>query len=234
MTLVPLSLSPCFTPQTFPTISIALASVCLVALIAMNRFGVSRLEPYIFIGVIMWTCVLKSGVHAAGVALAFTIPLRAIDENGHSPLVALEHKLHGWVNHFILPVFALANAGVALSVSQIYGLLDPSPLGVITGLFFGKQVGVLLFSWVVIKLGYAKLPTGTDWAHIYGVSIICGIGFTMSLFIGSLAFEEVGKQYLIADRAGILVGSFLSAVFGYIVLRYFARDASAGTSHSGK
>ncbi len=215
-----------FYTSDLSTTSISLATVCLVALIAMNFLGVKRLGPYMFIGLIMWTCVLKSGVHAtlAGVALAFTIPLRAINESGESPLVLLEHKLHGWVNHFILPVFAFANAGVALSISQIQGLLDPSPLGVISGLFLGKQVGVFLFSYFVIALGFAKLPTGTRLMHIYGVSIICGIGFTMSLFIGSLAFEKTGAEYLIADRAGILVGSFLSAVFGYIVLRYFAKD----------
>ncbi|MTI15538.1 Na+/H+ antiporter NhaA [Sansalvadorimonas verongulae] len=208
------------------TLSIVLASMCLVVLFLFNRAGITRLGPYMFVGVIMWTCVLKSGVHAtlAGVALAFTIPLRALNEDGRSPLVELEHKLHSWVNFFILPIFAFANAGVALNWTQIQGLLEPSPLGVISGLFIGKQVGVFLFSAVVIKLGYARLPTGTNWLQIYGVSILCGIGFTMSLFIGSLAFETTGAEYLIADRAGILVGSFMSAVFGYFVLKYAVRD----------
>ena len=208
------------------TISIVLASICLVVLVILNRAGVTKLGPYMLVGVIMWTCVLKSGVHAtlAGVALAFTIPLRAIDEDGHSPLKALEHRLHRWVNFFILPLFAFANAGVALSWAQMKGLIDPSPLGVISGLFLGKQIGVFLFSYVVVKLGFAKLPTGTNWRHIYGVAILCGIGFTMSLFIGSLAFERVGTEYLIADRAGILVGSFLSAIVGYLVLRSIPKN----------
>ncbi|CAM3756002.1 Na+/H+ antiporter NhaA [Parendozoicomonas haliclonae] len=210
-----------FYTSDLSTVSITLAGICLVILFFMNRAGVTKLGPYMLVGVIMWTCVLKSGVHAtlAGVALAFTIPLRALNEDGKSPLVALEHKLHSWVNFFILPVFAFANAGVAMTVQQMTGLMDPSPLGVITGLFFGKQIGVFLFTFVVIKLGFAKLPEGTRWMHIYGVSALCGIGFTMSLFIGSLAFETTGAQYLIADRAGILVGSFLSAIVGFLVLK---------------
>ena len=203
------------------TISIILASICMIVLVFMNKAGVTRLGPYMLVGVIMWTCVLKSGVHAtlAGVALAFTIPLRALNEDSRSPLKELEHRLHSWVNFFILPLFAFANAGVAMSWAQVQGLMDPSPLGVITGLFLGKQIGVFGFAYVTIKMGYASLPTGTRWGHIYGISILCGIGFTMSLFIGSLAFETAGAEYLIADRAGILVGSFLSAIVGYLVLR---------------
>ncbi|WP_211829323.1 Na+/H+ antiporter NhaA [Kistimonas asteriae] len=203
--------------------SIVLASICLTLLIAFNRCGVSKLGPYIVVGVIMWACVLKSGVHAtlAGVALAFTIPIQTRNEYGRSLLIDLEHKLHGSVNYWILPIFAFANAGVGLSVAQFQSLLDPSPLGVIIGLFIGKQLGVFGFTWLTIKAGIAKLPTGTSWSHIYGMSILCGIGFTMSLFIGTLAFEETGPEYLIADRVGILVGSFISAIVGYIVLRYF-------------
>ncbi|WP_281648737.1 Na+/H+ antiporter NhaA [Parendozoicomonas sp. Alg238-R29] len=215
-----------FYTSELSTISIVLASICLVVLVFFNRAGVTRLGPYMFVGVIMWTCVLKSGVHAtlAGVALAFTIPLRALNEDGRSPLVELEHKLHSWVNFFILPLFAFANAGVAMSWAQVQGLMDPSPLGVITGLFLGKQIGVFLFTAVTIKFGFARLPTGTKWLHIYGMSLLCGIGFTMSLFIGSLAFETTGAEYLIADRAGILVGSFLSAVIGFLVLKSIPED----------
>ncbi len=210
-----------FYTSELSTLSISLAAVCLTSLIIINRLGVVRLGPYIMIGVIMWVCVLKSGVHAtlAGVALAFTIPMRALDQNGHSPLVTMEHQLHGWVNFFILPVFAFANAGVALSWTQMTGLLAPSPLGVILGLFFGKQIGVFLFTYAVIKTGKAKLPEGTTWMHIYGVAALCGIGFTMSLFIGSLAFETVGTEYFIADRGGILVGSLGSALWGYFILK---------------
>ena len=203
------------------TVSIVLASICMVILIFLNRVGITSLGPYMLVGVIMWTCVLKSGVHAtlAGVALAFTIPMRAVNEHGNSPLKELEHKLHSWVNYFIIPLFAFSNAGVALGWEQLKGLLEPSPMGVIVGLFIGKQLGVFTFTWVTIKLGFAKLPTGATWRHIYGMAILCGIGFTMSLFIGSLAFETEGTEYLIADRAGILLGSLLSAVVGYLVLK---------------
>ena len=203
------------------TISISLAAACIVVLILLNKLGVVRLGPYVLVGVIMWVCVLKSGVHAtlAGVALAFTIPMRALDETGRSPLMTMERQLHGWVNFFVLPIFAFANAGVALTWNQLTGLAAPSPMGVILGLFLGKQIGVFLFSYVLIKSGKAQLPEGTNWAHIYGVSALCGIGFTMSLFIGSLAFETVGTEYFIADRAGILVGSLLSAICGLLVLR---------------
>lgn len=203
--------------------SIVLASVCLMLLIAFNRFGVSRSGPYIVVGVIMWACVLKSGVHAtlSGVALAFTIPVRIRNEYGRSLLVDLERRLHDSVNYWILPIFAFANAGVGLSVAQFQSLLNPSPLGVVIGLFVGKQLGVFGFTWLTIKAGIARLPTGTSWMHIYGMSVLCGIGFTMSLFISTLAFETIGSAYLIADRVGILVGSFLSAIVGYIVLRYF-------------
>ncbi len=209
-----------FYTSQLSTVSILLASACLVILTIFNRTGVTRLGPYMLVGMIMWVCVLKSGVHAtlAGVALAFAIPMKVVDEDGNSPLEALEHRLHRWVNFFILPLFAFTNAGVALSVQQITGLMEPSPLGVITGLFLGKQIGIFLFSFVLIKMGYAKLPTGASWIQLYGVSVLCGIGFTMSLFIGSLAFETTGAEYLIADRAGILLGSFMSAVLGYVVL----------------
>ncbi|MCK5893132.1 MAG: Na+/H+ antiporter NhaA [Endozoicomonadaceae bacterium] len=205
-------------------VAIILASICLTLLIAFNRFNVTRLGPYIVVGIIMWACVLKSGVHAtlAGVALALTIPMHLRNENGHSLLRALEHKLHDCSYYWILPLFAFANAGVDLNISQLKNLLDPSPLGVIIGLFIGKQVGVFGCTWLAIKAGLAKLPTGTSWIHIYGVSILCGIGFTMSLFIGTLAFDEIGHKYLIIDRIAIIIASFLSAIMGYIVLRYFA------------
>lgn len=204
--------------------AIILATICITLLIAFNRFGVTRLGPYIVVGVIMWACVLKSGVHAtlAGVALALTIPMHIRNENGHTLLRALEHKLHDCCYYWILPLFAFANAGVDLSISQFKNLLDPSPLGIIIGLFIGKQIGVFGFTWLAIKAGIAKLPKGTSWSHIYGMSLLCGIGFTMSLFIGTLAFDETGHKYLIIDRIAIIAASFLSAVVGYMVLRYFA------------
>ncbi|MGI9277131.1 MAG: Na+/H+ antiporter NhaA [Endozoicomonas sp.] len=201
--------------------SIILGSVFVAILALMNRLDVNKLSPYLFVGTLLWICVLKSGVHAtlAGVLLALTIPLELRDRRGRSPLKALQHKLHGKVNYVILPIFAFANAGLDLSWAQFATLTNPIPLGILLGLFLGKQLGVFSFCWLAIKTGVAKKPANTNWMHLYGVSILCGIGFTMSLFIGSLAFEGVDTQYLLTDRIGILAGSFLSAVIGYYVLR---------------
>ena len=201
--------------------SIIFGSIFVTILALMNRLDVNKLGPYLFVGTLLWICVLKSGVHAtlAGVLIAFTIPLELRDRRGRSPLKALQHKLHGKVNYVILPIFAFANAGLELSWAQISTLTNPIPLGIMLGLLLGKQLGVFSFCWLAIKTGLAKKPTNTNWMHLYGVSILCGIGFTMSLFIGSLAFEGADTQYLLTDRIGILAGSFLSAVFGYYILR---------------
>ncbi|MEM7584957.1 MAG: Na+/H+ antiporter NhaA [Acidobacteriota bacterium] len=202
--------------------SLALASGAMVFLIVLNRSRVLRIVPYALIGLAMWVFVLKSGVHAtlAGVALAFAIPLRAGGAPGSSPLERLEHSLHPWVTYGIMPVFAFANAGVSLSGFTANKLLEPVTLGVILGLVVGKQVGVFGFSWLAVKTGLARLPQGATWLHVYGVSMLCGIGFTMSLFIGSLAFEHLPRtDFLIANRIGILVGSLIAALGGYAVLR---------------
>ena len=184
--------------------------------------------PYIFIGIIMWVAVLKSGVHAtlAGVFLAAFIPMRNSAEQA-SPLHDLEHDLHTAVAYAILPIFAFANAGISLSGLSVDSFLHPVPLGIITGLFLGKQIGVFGFCAFGVLLGIARLPDGLRWAHIYGTALICGVGFTMSLFIGSLAFEETGVNLLFDERLGIIAGSLLSGAFGYLVLRMTLPEAEA-------
>ncbi|NQZ32406.1 MAG: Na+/H+ antiporter NhaA [Oceanospirillaceae bacterium] len=204
------------------TLSISVAFAALAVLILLNIFGVSKKAAYIIVGTILWISVLKSGVHAtlAGVALAFTIPLNAKSENdkAFSPLKEMEHSLHFWVAFFILPLFAFVNAGVNFTKISLDQMAGPVPLGIILGLFVGKQLGVFGFSFVAIKLKWAKLPEGSNWAQLYGVSVLTGIGFTMSLFIVSLAFTD-DSLFQFTDKLAILVGSFLSGVVGYLVLR---------------
>lgn len=205
--------------------SMGIAAALLAVLAFFNYRGVTKIGPYMFVGALLWICVLKSGVHAtlAGVLLAFTIPLKVVDRRGRSPLKALQHTLHSPVNYIILPIFAFANAGLELNAEQIKSLLTPIPLGIVTGLFLGKQIGVFSFCWLAVKSGLAKLPTDSNWIQMYGLSILCGIGFTMSLFISSLAFEDVNTSYLISDRIGVLTGSILSAVFGFSILYWAGR-----------
>jgi len=204
------------------TLSITVALISLAILIALNMFGVTKKAAYFIVGSILWVSVLKSGVHAtlAGVALAFTIPLNAEDENKQpiSPLKEIEHNLHFWVAFFILPLFAFVNAGVDITEISISQMSGSVPLGILLGLFIGKQLGVFGFSWVAIKLKLAKLPEGSNWKQLYGVSVLTGIGFTMSLFIVSLAFENVSIfQY--TDKLAILTGSFMSGIVGYLILK---------------
>lgn len=197
------------------------AAGALVALVALNRYGVMRIAPYILVGTVLWVCVLKSGVHAtlAGVITALCIPARDPRHPEQSPLKVLEHALHPWVAFGIVPVFAFANAGVNLTGLSLRDLLQPIPLGIAVGLFAGKQLGVFAFSWLAVKLGLARLPNGVEFRHVYGAAILCGIGFTMSLFIGMLAFENGATgEVIVTDRLGILVGTLLSAVVGYLVL----------------
>lgn len=201
--------------------ALAVAIPCLLILYTMNRRGVSQITPYILIGVVMWLAVLKSGVHAtlAGVALALFIPMRDRDAPSHSPLINLEHDLRNAVAFAILPLFAFANSGISLSGVGFDDLLHPIPLGIAAGLFLGKQFGVFGLCWLAVKLGWARLPNDISWPQLYGVALISGIGFTMSLFIGSLAFDSSGVDRFFDERLGIIVGSLLSAVFGYLVLR---------------
>jgi len=196
------------------------AAACLPVLLLLNRRGVMEKAPYMLIGIVIWVAVLKSGVHAtlAGVVLAAFIPMRNPKEEV-SPLHDLEHDLHTAVAFGILPVFAFANAGISLSGLSLESFLHPVPLGIIAGLFLGKQLGVFLFCALGVSLGLARLPADLRWAHIYGTALICGVGFTMSLFIGSLAFEESGVNLLFDERLGIIVGSLISGLCGYLVLR---------------
>jgi len=200
--------------------ALAIAGLSVAALAALNRRNVATLTPYLLTGAVLWAAVLKSGVHAtlAGVALAMFIPLRVPGEN-EAPLLRLERDLHPAVAFGILPLFAFANAGVPLPDFSAATLLEPAPLGIAAGLLVGKQAGVFAMSWLTIRLGVAKLPDDTSWMMLYGVALLTGIGFTMSLFISSLAFEEGGLGYPLNDRIGILAGSLASAACGYLVLR---------------
>ena len=199
-------------------VSLSLAGLGIVVLAALNRARVMRLAPYMLTALFIWFCVLKSGVHAtlAGVVMAAFIPLRAEDD--HSPARHLEHMLHPWVAYAVLPVFAFANAGVSFLGMNRDSLANGVPLGIILGLFLGKQVGV--FGMVVLArlLRVARLPEGVTWPQVYGVAILCGVGFTMSLFIGTLAFEHGNFELLPGVKLGVLVGSLLSAGFGLLVL----------------
>jgi len=210
--------------------SLLAAAVALAALFVLNRRGVLSVTPYLFIGVILWASVLKSGVHAtlAGVLLALFIPLKSPSKEKPSPLEQLEHDIHPTVAYAILPLFAFANAGVSLHGLSFSSLLAPVPLGIAAGLFIGNQLGVFSFSWIAIKLKLARLPEDVNWLQLYGVSLLCGIGFTMSLFISSLAFGRGSPGLAVDDRLGILCGSILSAVAGYFVLRF----ALGGKNHA--
>ena len=218
-----------FYSGTLSSVSLLLAAACLVALVAMNRLGVVKLGPYMIVGLILWVCVLKSGVHAtlAGVALALCIPLRTRNAET-SPLLSLEHALHPWVAYAILPIFAFANAGVSLAGMSVDSFTHPVPMGIAVGLLLGKTVGVFGLSWLAVKLRLAALPEGAGWGQILGVAILCGIGFTMSLFVGSLAFAPGSSDYAGMDRMGILTGSFFAAVIGYAVISMASRKPRVG------
>lgn len=197
-------------------------------LFALNRMRVMSIAPYAILGLFVWVCVLKSGVHAtlAGVIAAFAIPLHHSNPEKSSPLHKAEHGLHVWVAYLILPLFAFANAGVSLSGVSLSDVLAPLPLGIALGLFVGKQIGVFSFAALAIKLGWAKLPEGANFLHLYGVACLTGIGFTMSLFIGTLAFDD--EATLNAVRLGVLMGSLASGIAGYAVLRIACRERKTG------
>lgn len=204
------------------TLAITTAAISLAVLIALNFFGVTKKAAYFIVGTILWVSVLKSGVHAtlAGVALALTIPLNGKDENKQavSPLKDIEHNLHFWVAFMILPLFAFVNAGVNIGNISLHQMSGSVPIGIMLGLFVGKQLGVFGFSWLAIKFKLASLPSGSNWRQLYGVSVLTGIGFTMSLFIVSLAFES-DSLFQHTDKLAILIGSLLSGVIGYLILR---------------
>jgi NhaA family Na+:H+ antiporter len=211
-----------FYANDLSTLALGLAAAAIALLFALNRAGVRSFAPYILVGIFMWACVLKSGVHAtlAGVALAFAIPLRG-EGDGETMLERAEHALEPWVHFFIAPLFAFANAGVSLAGMSLAAMFAPIPLGIAAGLFFGKQIGILAATWLAVKFGLSDMPAGASWRQIYGVAILCGIGFTMSLFIGTLAFPD--PSYAAAIRIGVLVGSISSAVIGYALLYWSAK-----------
>jgi NhaA family Na+:H+ antiporter len=201
--------------------ALAIVALCIPVLVVLNLRGVESKSPYVTCGMIMWMAMLKSGVHAtlAGVILAMFIPMLSKKDPDHSPLKSLEHDLHTVVAFFILPAFAFANAGIDLSGVGIEQLSHPVSLGIVLGLFLGKQVGIFGFCWAVVKLGLTSLPDGVTLKSLYGVAALCGIGFTMSLFIGSLAFEATKVNLLFDERLGIILGSLASGLLGYFILR---------------
>jgi len=214
-------------------VSLAVSAGLILVLGVLNRAGVMRPAAYILIGFLLWVAVLKSGVHAtlAGVVLAMFIPLRVPDQSRsltpESPLRHLEHTLHPWVAFGVLPIFAFANAGVSIVGLSVSNTFHPVPLGIVTGLFVGKQIGVLALCWIGIRARIASLPEGVGWRQLHGAALLCGIGFTMSLFIASLAFEQGNAAYWGLERLGILIGSLVSGLLGYIVLRVTSINGTA-------
>ena len=206
-----------FFTEQLSVYALTVSLISLAALLAMNLYGLKRGAPYILLGIVLWVAVLKSGVHAtlAGVALGFLIPLEA-DEDGRSLANEYEHGLHPWVAFFVMPVFAFANAGVPLSGITVEALIAPLPLGIALGLFVGKQIGVFGVVFAAVKLGLATKPQEISWRKVYGAACLAGIGFTMSLFIGSLAFEDTAMAN--AVRMGVLMGSIASGCLGALVL----------------
>lgn len=205
---------------------LAIAAALTVGLLLLNRFKVTHRAPYFLVGLVMWVCVLKSGVHATlvGIIIAFAIPLRIPSEQDISPSRDVEHALHPWVAFLVLPIFAFANAGVSFKGLSWGYLLHPLPLGIMLGLVVGKQVGIFGSTWLAVKLKWARLPEHTSWSGIYGIALVAGVGFTMSLFIGGLAFGEGNIDYKAMVRLGVLLGSLVSGVAGYLVLRMAHRQ----------
>ncbi len=211
------------------TTALAVGFAMTATLFILNSRKVTKLTPYMIVGAILWFAVLKSGVHAtlAGVVIGFAIPLQG-KEGEHSPLKHMEHALHRYVAFGILPLFAFANAGISLEGVSVDGLTAMLPLGIALGLLVGKPLGIFSFSWVAVKMGVAKLPDGINFKHIFAVSVLCGIGFTMSIFISSLAFGPVNAEFDTYARLGILMGSTTAAVLGYFLLHIsLPKDSSA-------
>ena len=208
-----------YTEQLAP-VSLGIAIVILGLLIQINRCCIINNSVYIFLGLILWVALLKSGVHAtlAGVLIGLSIPIKSNEQS----FKELQHSLHAPVNFIVLPLFAFANSGIVFTSLHLEELTSDVTLGIVAGLLLGKQAGIFLFSWIAVKTGMGRLPYGVNWPQIYSVSVLSGVGFTMSLFIGSLAFEcSAGDCYDIVDnRLGVLIGSLLSGISGYLLLRY--------------
>jgi NhaA family Na+:H+ antiporter len=210
-----------YTANLSPAI-LLLTILPIAGLVILNLRGVTSTVPYVLLGIVLWVMVLKSGVHAtlAGVVTALAIPLAKAEDSDHTVLEELEHVLHPWVAYGILPLFAFANAGVSFAGMGLSSLTEPVMLGIALGLFFGKQIGVFGSLWLAVALRLAPMPANANWAQLYGVAAVAGIGFTMSLFIGSLAFAT--NAYDAQIKLGVLVGSIASALTGYLILRQFA------------
>lgn len=204
-------------------LALGVAAACVLALAALNRRHVMHTTPYLLVGMVLWVAMLKSGIHAtlAGVLIALFIPMQSPTNKHDSPLRHMEHSLHPWVAYMVLPIFAFANAGLNLRGLDASQVLHTVTLGVMAGLFVGKQLGVMLCCWLAIRMGWAKLPNGANWLSLYGIAVLTGVGFTMSLFIGGLAF--VGETPF-DERLGIVLGSVLSGMLGYIILKRNLRD----------
>ena len=222
--LVAIIIIALFFTESLSLTALSIATLALVGLGLLNYRNVTRATGYVLLGMVLWVAVLKSGVHAtlAGVALGFLVPLRADDE-GYSLAQSWEHGLHPWVSFLVMPLFAFANAGVSLKGVSFDALFAPLPLGIALGLILGKQIGVFGVSFALVKLGLARLPHGATWVHIYGVACLAGIGFTMSLFIGSLSFNDPALMNQV--RLGVLSGSLVSGVLGYMVLMLASSQA---------
>lgn len=217
-----------FFSNDLSTTALVSAGIAIVALVVLNRMKVSALCAYIAVGVVLWASVLKSGVHAtlAGVIIGFCIPLKG--KNGEEPLHDFEHMLAPWCSFIILPLFAFCNAGVTLSGMGVSSFTSPLTLGVAFGLVIGKALGVFSFSYLAVKLGIAKLSEGINFKQIFAISVLCGIGFTMSMFLAGLAFggEETDGKFMSLARLGILMGSFISAIAGYFLLKACTKPVS--------
>lgn len=206
--------------------ALIVVACCIPILAILNKRNTESKSLYVMLGVVMWIAMLKSGVHAtlAGVILAMFIPMKSKTNISYSPLKDMEHDLHSVVAFFVLPIFAFANAGISFAGVGTEQLLHNVPLGIALGLFVGKQAGVFGLCWLAIKLKLTSLPNGMSWSSLYGTAALCGIGFTMSLFIGSLAFEETGINLIFDERLGIILGSLASGFVGYMVLRMSLRS----------
>jgi NhaA family Na+:H+ antiporter len=210
-----------FYQSTLHIPALLVALVLVAILFVMNLRGVYTLWPYIVVGILLWLVVLESGIHPtlAGVLLAFAIPLRTEKKSQLSLLHKLENTLHPWVAYGVLPLFSFANAGISFSGVRFTELLTPVTWGIVAGLWIGKQVGIFGATWLAIRSGLAPMLEGASWRAIYGTSLLCGIGFTMSLFIGNLAYQDIDSTYAVMVRFGVFLGSILSGVCGYILLR---------------
>ena len=208
--------------------SLVVAAIVIAVMVILKVAGVRTSIPFMMLGAILWICVLKSGVHAtlAGVITALFISTSISEGHSQSPAKALIEEFHPWIAFVILPVFALVNAGISFEGLNLSSLLDPVPLGITLGLLVGKPVGVMFCVAAVVLTGFARLPKDVTWMHLFGVSVLCGVGFTMSLFIGGLAFAEGGSGYARIDRLGILLGSGLSAIIGYFILLASTKEKS--------